>query len=492
MNLPPHQEHPQVVDHERPRANNISSAKKPRIRLLAQTALLLLISGAVVFLQPWQQQELLPQNTLEIVAHEDRAITAGRASIEAHNSPSLAQAPTDPDNLVVASKIDSPRYDAALHISSDGGGSWSRVAFPAPARADRPYAPDLAWSSDGSLYLVFVTLTGRGNNPEAVWLSSSKDAGKSWSNPKRILGAYAFQVRIALDRSNGDLYVTWLQANEHALGTLSFTETGLPILATTSRDDGVTWSDPARVSAPERDRVGAAVPVVGPSGRLYVLFYDFKDDRFDWENLEGSTYQGSFELVIARSEPGRLDFEEHLVDPAVAPVGRFLPYLPTFANISIDPSTEALYAVWQDARGGDWDVLLRSSTDGGTTWSQPVLVNPASAGDQYMPTVAAAGDGRIDVLYLERGVARHGGLTNAYVASSYDAGSTSSRVRLSRVGFSSRIGLETVAGEVDQGTRLGLISRENLAHAVWTDARRGTQSSGKLDIFFATISLLQN
>ena len=96
-----------------------------------------------------------------------------------------------------------------MHVSFDGGGRWTQTAIPAPAGEEpKCFAPDAAFSSDGTLYVSYVTLKGRANSPNAVWISRSSDGGKTLSPPVRTpLGKNAFQVRMTADptRSEADL-----------------------------------------------------------------------------------------------------------------------------------------------------------------------------------------------------------------------------------------------------------------------------------------------
>ncbi|MEJ7765848.1 MAG: hypothetical protein WKF86_10155, partial [Acidimicrobiales bacterium] len=125
-------------------------------------------------------------------------------SIDAHNSPTLARSPINPHNLVVADRIDTPRFSCALHVSFDTGATWSRTAIPFPQGEEDPprcFAADAAFGPDGALHVSFVTLKGEGNVPNAGWLVSSTDGGRTLSEPKRALGPLAFQVRLAADPS---------------------------------------------------------------------------------------------------------------------------------------------------------------------------------------------------------------------------------------------------------------------------------------------------
>ena len=428
-----------------------------------------------------------------VAAGRDRAVNGNGVSVEAHNSPTVVQSPGDGRRLVVANKVDRPDFDAALHVSNDGGESWTDVAFPTPGRARRPYAPDLAWSSDGPLFMAFVTLVGKGHSPGAVWITSSADAGRTWARPRRVLGPHAFQVRLAVDPRGGSLYMTWLQASEDAISCVNcFAETGLPILAASSTDGGASWSKPARVSSPRRARVGAPVPAVARSGELYVLYYDFKGDRFLWQDLKGARYRGTYELVLSRGGRRAGGFREAVVEPRVAPEGDFLVYLPRFPSLALGPDGDTVYAAWADARSGTSDVYVRRSDDGGRSWTGPTRVNPSLRNDQYLPRMSLAPGGRVDLVYLDRRDDPSNRLTAAYFATSYDEGGTWSAIALSERLFDSTVGPHYFLRgreqrQADQGTRLGLTSARKAAYAVWTDARRGRLTSGKLDVYFSRV-----
>lgn len=413
--------------------------------------------------------------------------------IDARNSPTVVLNPTDPTNLVVAERVDRPTYSAGIHYSLDGGQTWATGEFPVPEGLDRPFAPDLAFGDDGTLYLEFVNLEGQGNSPGAVWVARSLDGGARFSAPSQALGAYAFQVRMAIDttRDPDRLWLTWLQADSDAVTCINcFTRTGLPILAARSDDGGMSWSDPVQVSDPARGRVGAPVPGVAPDGNLVVLFYDFDEDRIDWENLEG-TYQGSFQLVLSKSSVDLTTFEESVVDDGVVAPDRFLPYIPTFPSLSVGPDGE-LYAAWHDARNGDWDVFVSRSNDRGESWSVPTRVNDDEVGNgrhQYLPRLAVAPDGRLDVAFYDRRGDPNNLMTELFLAYSDDGGrSFGSNVRLSDQSFSSDVGPEHVGTGGDFGSRIGLVSAEDRALAVWTDTRNGSVASARQDIYAGVVT----
>lgn len=156
----------------------------------------------------------------------------------------------------MVNRIDLPGFSCALHVSGDGGSSWSQPAIPMP-QGEEPkcYVPDLAWDAGGTLYLSFVTLKGRGNVPNAVWLSRSTDGGRTLSTPRRLLGPLAFQARLTADPETPGVYLTWLSASDVAL--FRFGQTGNPVRVMRSDDGGREWTASARVSRSACDRVVA-------------------------------------------------------------------------------------------------------------------------------------------------------------------------------------------------------------------------------------------
>jgi len=417
----------------------------------------------------------------------------------AHNSPSLVRDPSNQRRLALAGRVDAPRYSCTLHVSENSGESWRTVPIPAP-RGEEPkcFAPDVAYGADGTLYLSFVTLKGRGNVPNAVWISRLED-GRTPSEPRKALGPLAFQVRLTADREEpGRLFLTWLDAS--GVGLFKFSSPGNSIMAARSDDGGRTWGRGGRVSDPRRQRVVAPQPAAGPDGELYLLYLDLKEDRLDYEGLHrgsgGPPYGGRWELVLARSEDGGSTWSESVVEDRLVPAERFIAFIPPFPTLAIDPDGR-LYAAFDALSGGDRDVLLWTLAPSVEDWEGPHRVNDTLERDetsQYLPKLATAPDGRLDILYYDRRVdPERDILTEASLQSSFDHGKTfGRRVRLSDRSFDSRVGLGSERDLADLGSRLGLLSNDARALAVWTDTRAGTPASGKQDLSTAAVAVYGN
>jgi hypothetical protein len=427
------------------------------------------------------------------IAGDTAPVNAGArvpADINAHNSPTLVANPTNAANLVVANKIDSPRFSCALHVSFDGGVHWNQTPIPLPAGEEpKCYAPDVAFTTDGTLHLSFVTLKGRANAPNAVWVVRSPDGGQTLSDPIRARGDLKFQVRLAADPTGPQrLYMTFLDARD--VGLFKYTGPGNPLRVSRSDDGGRTWSSPVTLNAAARGRAIAPSPVVGPRGELYVLYLDLRDDVLDYEGGHrgrgGPPYPGRWHLVMARSTDRGATWEESVVDDEIVPAERFIAFTPPFPSLAVDRRSGTLYAGFHDARSGNPDVYVWTLGAGSRAWSAAKRVNDTRAPDdssQLLPKLSVAPDGRLDVLYYDRRADRADIRNEVSLQSSFDGAKTFlPRLRLSDKPFDSRIGYGSERDLPDLGSRLGLVSTQDRALGVWTDTRGGTRTNRKQDI----------
>lgn len=432
----------------------------------------------------------------------NRPVNAGASDptdITAHNSPSLSTNPTDGNNLVVANRIDSPGFSCALHVSEDAGGTWAETEVPFPAGEELParcFAPDVGFGPEGTLYLSYVTLAGAGNRPNALWVVTSRDGGRTLSAPTRVAGPLAFQVRLAVDPVRpGRLWLSWLQAE--TTGNLAFPQPGNPVVMAGSVDAGMTWGAPVTVSAPARQRVVAPSAAVGSNGQLAVLYLDLMEDSLDYHGAHGGqggpAYPGPWSLVLARSGDAGASWTETVVDPSVVPTERFVVFIPPSPSLALDRQADRVYVAFQDGRWGDADVAVWTSDDGGATFAAPVRINDTAFDDgtrQYLPKLAVAPGGRLDVVYYDRRIDLEDVFNEVSLQSSSDGGRTfSPRLRVSDRPFDSRIGSGIERDLPDLGSRLGLVSFEDRVHAVWTDTRGGNEVSLKQDLAMATVGI---
>jgi len=423
---------------------------------------------------------------------------ADKSMIQAHNSPSLVRNPRVPANLAVANRIDSPTFSCALHVSVDGAASWQESKIPFPAGEELPprcFAPEPAFGADGTMYVSFVTLKGIGNVPNALWTSSSTAGGRTLSVPTRVSGPFAFQARLVADPAKaGHLYLTWLQSQ----GTAGFgyPNPGNPVVMSKSEDGGATWLPPVTVSGPSRQRAVAPTLALGPKGELHILYLDLVEDALDYhdghEGRGGEPYPGAWNLVLATSSDRGATWRETVVDDKVVPTERFIVFVAPSPSLAVDPGSGRVYAAFHDGRLGDTDVLVWVSADRGATFAPPTRVNDTSPRDgrsQYLPKVAVAPDGRVDVVYYDRRADPEDRMNEVSLQSSSDgAKSFKPRLRISDRAFDSRIGFGSERNMPELGSRLALLSTTDRALALWTDTRGGSDVTSKQDLAQASVA----
>lgn len=98
---------------------------------------------------------------------------------------------------------------------------------------------------------------------------------------------------IAVNRSTGQLYMAWQDANANSQGLAG-------IVVARSDDGGDTWSAPVRVNQATNASVQAFLPVVAVNaqGMVGVLFYDWRNDRLGDAPLTTDVFLSLFDASL--------------------------------------------------------------------------------------------------------------------------------------------------------------------------------------------------
>lgn len=432
---------------------------------------------------------------------EQPATAMDRTIQPANNSPLLVADPSDPRFIVLANRVDAPDFSCGLQVSGNGGRGWApaRPVPKLPRGAEKCYAPEVAFDRDGTLYYLFVGLRGRGNTPMGVFLTSSEDRGGTFTRPRRVLGPLSYSVRMAIDPSvgqRGRIHLVWLKATSNP-ATGGFGPPPNPIVATHSDDGGRSFSKPVQVSDPERERVVAPALSVGPEHDVHVAYYDLGRDARDYQGLEGPVWKEPWSLVVAHSADGGRSFGAVSAETSIVPPERVM-LIFTMTPPALAVQGKRVCVAWADARKGDSDILSRCSQTQGHRWKgQARRLNDdrvANGISQYLPRIAIAPDGRLDAVFYDRRVDRGNIGTDVFFTFSTDGGRHfAPNVRLSGDPFDSRIGqqyaVRSARGQVEFGSRLGLLSRDDGAVTAWADTRNSLPLGTAQDIFTRTVDL---
>jgi hypothetical protein len=245
----------------------------------------------------------------------------------------------------------------------------------------------------------------------AIAISYSDDLGQSWHNGNG--GKYLSLLPNSTSLSLGDVVdKQWIAVNHipgnqfqdhvYAMWAVFNGVNTVEVFLSKSIDRGQTFTPTRRITMPSA--VGPAVTYVYPeidaNGNLFVSVAAFK--------AQGSS---DAELWVAKSSDDGNTFTWH--DTGQRAHGTPGPDLPntTFRdgileNFAASPTyADHAYLAYEDWDGTQMDVKFTQTTDGGVTWSAPVVVNDASNSsttDQFQPSVAAGPNGAVAVAFYDR------------------------------------------------------------------------------------------
>jgi PKD repeat protein len=297
-------------------------------------------------------------------------------------------------------------------------------------------APDTVRDSSGNIWAAWHAGPPGGRD---IYISrlAAGSAGFEGGIQLTNNGADQCNPAIALD-DNGNMYVVW-QDNRRG---------DWDIYVSTSLD-GVSWTGEMRVSDSNDNQVNPAVAVDGQSpNRVHIVWQD--DGAGNQDIYIATSSNGFVSKAISRVTSNASD----QVEPAVA------------VN-----SSNTIYAVWSDARGGSSDIYGAASNNG--PWANIPVVT--SAGNQSSPAIAAESAG--SVLHLLWVDDRAGNNDVFYVASSGLPGSplNGSSIIDDTSGANQSSPAVVVTGAAGGGLRV---------FACWQDGR----NVGDTDIYFAELT----
>lgn len=341
-----------------------------------------------------------------------------------YSAPFMAVDPGNERN-VVAGFVEMRSQVCGLLRSTDAGQTWTRPdALPAPASYPHCFHTSggvtqtpLAFGSDGMLYYALAgwdVEDGGTRGNISVLLARSNDLGESWDttivrNTRGLEGDDIENNRpisaVAVDTSGPQdvVYVAWRAG--------SFPTT-TPAVAV-STDGGETFSEPRDAlggffeepanfpeDVPDDQRVpengGGNNPsmTVADDGTVYVLW-----ERLLSRDVDTEAERSSF---VSRSTDQGETWEYFQVAPETANLGGSI--------ISWTPhggpqgSLHVIYHGKQEQPQGDSDIFHQGSTDGGETWTEPVMLNdddPALLRAQFHPNLSISPEGRIDAVWWD-------------------------------------------------------------------------------------------
>jgi hypothetical protein len=435
-----------------------------------------------------------------------------------NNEPDIEVNPANPLHMIASSNDYGTCCDE-FYTTFDGGQTWAtgNMSRESPARTgsdpvtvfDRKHGVAIHSSLN---YTVQHAGGAQACDGDLV-VSLSHDGGLTWEPPVLVddgIGCDLSKTQLFNDKEwivtdnnpasplYGRTYVTWSKFLS-ASGVFQSSA----IWEAHSDDGGATWSTPHAISgsnaalctfqtsgpAGECDENQFSVPTIGSDGTVYVAFENAQNTAL-WETamefddqylLVRSTDGGqtwSSPTFIAGLEDGTSDYPVNVNGRQT--LSGYQVRVNSAGNIVAGPGG-VLYLVFSDNRNGtaaatNTDVFLTVSSNGGASWAPAQMVD-AAHGDQWFPWVEINPvNGRIGVLYHDRGTA-NGPLYNTAIAEGTPGTLVKTTVSTAPSNpVNSRFFKAGVAGcpacATFHGDYIGLAyGSDGKANMVWTDMR---------------------
>lgn len=506
------------------------AGRRSAARGLAAAALTWAVAAALLALPA------AAQDGGEVIVEPSRQITTSTNPTRLFVNPQLAVHPDNPSTVVLAAG-DARNGGCGLHVSRDAGLSWTRTVeqlLPEenPFCVQRNFGPYIepVFASDGTLYVGLSgssaeTEPAHPNGPITGYVARTTDLGASHEifvsatpdeveasdgeNTETVFEQWRLP-RLAVDPNDPDkLYMgwrLWFTTNE-----VSFSVMPQRAYLVTSDDGGETWTEPVDAIAEgltDEEVADLGLVLESTEGEAQT----HADTPFLVVDSEGTAYgfvkerpfrgaePGNARIYMLRSTDGGATWDADVINEGA----------PNLDNpaVAIDRSTDQLHLVYA-ARGAEREnpsqVFYQTSTDGGDTWTDPVVIGDAgeaSGFNRYFPGVSVAPNGRVDVAWHDfrndpfftpgesgaMGTAEGERWWDVYYTSSSDGGQTwTPDVRVTDRSIDGERGVTFNNNDI-RGP-IGLGSTDSMVYVAWADTRAGTETFDVEDAYFTRLRL---
>ena len=403
------------------------------------------------------------------------------------------------------------------YVSIDQGSHWSAPSFLPLSKANDTFASDPALGVDrgGIFYYSFLSLASASTGMSDDLVVATSADGVHWTNhvavqrktftsPSTITSEFYDKDYLAVGPNKSNLsldsiYVTYTDFTEFC-PLPSSCKVNSTIMQVHSTNSGITWSSPAAVSpvatSPASSMTGRVIqgsmPAVGSNGNIYVAYFDTGTNGF---------LNASANVMVTRSIDSGASFSPPIV---AAPIPQQLTFASQGSSCcfrwwssmfpSMDVAPDGTVYIAYGARQAKYstdpaDLYLVASVDGGTTWSQPTMINDnSSQNGHFFAWLKASSDNVVHVIWGDQRLDPVGLGYDIFYATATNHGTTiSPNIRVTDVGTDPLFTIGFI------GDYFNLAVSGNQTYPVWTDGRRALRPLGReilrgeTDIFTARL-----
>jgi hypothetical protein len=381
---------------------------------------------------------------------------------------------TNPDQLMVSTNGRIPGSNPVVHqtwaFSTDGGLTWpsSMQSENIPPGINDCYGDPVAFF-DQSGRAYYCTL----GSPGGIYFVSTTNFGATWSsrtNADPTNSANDDKQHAAADYSGTfptNVYAAWTD----------FTISTAPVIFNRSTNQGQTWGVRQQLQIGSNRGQGVHI-AIGPNGEVYLM----------WAHYTGSGPESG--IGFARSTDGGVSFSTPTIAFPIVGIRETTPSstwngvrVNSFPYHDVDrsngPRRGWIYCTYSDRSAGNSDVIVRRSTNGGTTWSAPIVVDDQPTGrQQFFSSIAVdPNTGGVTVSYYNMDSVGTNFMTNRYAAYSADGGNSWEKWVISDVRALWAPQGTPSTNATYNGDYYETAAAGGKAWATWTDRRSGSTGS---------------